>query len=164
MRRFALRIHRNVNTGLALIFVAWLNVWTVCRVGPGWPVRTFVAIAAWCAIDFTRSCYQCSMQYAVVFKFDSCAILLSEYTVTMKKWSCIDLPSLNLWNECRVCPGRTARTFLAINCYMVCDWPYSKLLLVLDAVWGCIWFHLIRHFVFQIHHNVNTGLALIFVG
>ena len=34
-----------------------LNVWNGCRVGPGQTGCTFAAIAAWSAIDLTRSCY-----------------------------------------------------------------------------------------------------------
>ena len=44
---------------------------------------------------------------------------------------CIDLRWLNIWNGYRVGPGLTARTFGAIA-------AYSKLLLVFDAVSGCM--------------------------
>ena len=83
MRHFSFRIHRKCNNNVwPCIDVRLLNVWNGCRVGPERTARTFVAIAA-CAIDLTRSCYWCSMQYGMVYNFTSYAILLSEYTATL---------------------------------------------------------------------------------
>ena len=67
---------------MACVGLRWSNVWNGYRVGVGRTESTFVAIAAWCAIDFNRSCYWCSMQHAWgVYNFMSCGILLSKYTV-----------------------------------------------------------------------------------
>ena len=84
MHHFAFRMHHHGNNP-ACIDLRWLNVRNGCRVGTGRTARTFVAIAAWCAIDLTRSCYWCLMQYGSVCNFTSCAILLCEYaTMTLK--------------------------------------------------------------------------------
>ena len=74
----------------------------------------------------------------------------------------IDLRWLNVWNGCRVVPGRTGCTFVAIAACAIyltrsCYWRSMEY----EAV--CNFTSFMRHFVFRIHRNVNNGLALIFV-
>ena len=54
--------------------------------------------------------------------------------------------------------------YVCSYCYVLFDWPYSKLLLVFNAVCRYMQFHVIRHVALRIHRNVNNGLALFFVG
>ena len=64
------------------------------RLGHGQTVRTFVAIAAWRAIDLTQNYHWCSMQY--VINFTSCAIFLFEYNATLITGLAFDLRWLNV--------------------------------------------------------------------
>ena len=148
---------------IASIHFRWLNVWNGYCVGPGRTASTFVAIAVWCAIDLTRSCYGYSMQYDPVCNFSSCAILLSEYTATLTIKSYIDRRWLNVWNGCRVGPGRTARTLVAVavwcasgltrSCYE-CSIQYGAVCNFSScAIWLC-----------ECTAMLITGLASIFFG
>ena len=133
MRHFTFWIHCALTTRLALIFVGWMYVWTVCRVGPGRTVRTFVAIAT---IDLTQSCYWCLVQHGAVCNFTSCAILLSEYIATSLIIMALHWSSLVECMERVLCWPWTNSAYVCSYCCVVCDWPYySKLLLVLNAVW-----------------------------
>ena len=130
MRHFTFRIHCNDDNGLALIFVGWMY-----DTGAGRTARTFVTIAA-PVIDLGRRCYYwCSMhtewgRRSHINSPRSCAILLSEYTATLiNNGLCIDLRWLNIWYGCHIDTEQTARAFVAIAT-RVCDWPYSKLLLL----------------------------------
>ena len=120
---FVFRIHRNVDNG-PCIDLRWLNVWNGCRVGPGWTARTFVTIAAWCAIGLTRSCYWCLMQYWAVCNFTSCAILLCEYIATLTiLWRVL------LWSSLIECMERVTCWSWMNSLYvysLVCSWPYLK--------------------------------------
>ena len=76
-------------------------------------------------------------------------ILVSEYTATliMYGWPYIDLRSLNVSNGCRVGPGRTVRTFVAIaEC--VIDLTGNCYWYLIDAVWSriCNFTSFICHF------------------
>ena len=87
-----------------------------------------------------------------------------------KQYTATVMPTLHWCSfvECieRVsCWSWTNRPYVCSYCG-VYNWPHSKLLLTFDAVvWGRIWFYLMRHFAFRIHHNnVNNDLSLICVG
>ena len=133
MRHFAFRIHRNVNNVLPCIDLRWLNVWHGCRVDAGRTESTFVAIAV-CAIDLTRRCYWCSMQHRAVCNFTSFMRHFA-FRIHRNVNNGLALIFVDWMYGTRVGPGQAARTFVAIA-VCVCDWPYSKVLLVFDAVWG----------------------------
>ena len=116
-----------------------LNVWNGCL---GQTVRTFVDIAA-CAIDLTRNWYRCSMQYGTVCAVTSfmrhfavrihhnfyhnglALIFVGAMYGTVPRWPC------------------TNSSYVSSYCCM-CDYPYSKLSLVFDAVWSRMCFYLIH--------------------
>ena len=166
MRHFNVQIHRNVNNnGLALIFVAWMCETGVVLDLDEQTVRFQLLLSVQLTLLEAVVGVRCSMgQYVILF--DSCAILLPEYTATLiitdSHWS-----SLVERMKRVPCWPWTNRLYVCSH-YCVHGWPYSKLSFVLEygAVCNVMSFmHAMHYFAVRIHRNVNNnGLALIFVG
>ena len=138
IRHFAFRIHRNVNNGPCIDF-PWLNVFLICiDCVPCWP---------WTKREYVCSYYyvMCDWPYSKLLlvmgavcmdetlcNLTSYAILLSECILTSimaLHWS-----SLVEYMERVPYWPWTNSAYVCSYFYVVCDWPYSKLLLVFDTV------------------------------
>ena len=130
---------------------------------PSWPwtksayVCTYYSVCDWPYSKMLLLVFDvCSMGPYVISPHSCVVILFSEYAETLiNDGSCMNLHCLSVWHGCRVGPGQTASTFAAIanvnnglalifvgcwyvrSCYSVCNWPFSKLLLVFDVSRGC---------------------------
>ena len=105
------------------------------------------------------------MQYGAVCNINSCAILLCEYTTTLIMAS--HWPSLVECMERVPCWCWTNSKYVCSYC-CVYNWRYSKLIAVHCSIDAVVWGHMYVYFIdtalyFPNNHNVNDGLALIFV-
>ena len=109
-----------------------LNVWNGFRVGHGWTARTFVSLCMYLnepevVIDVWDNMHDCSRTLTLII------CVLSKQCATI-----MAIPTLH-WSPLVECMERvscwswTNSSYVCSYC-CVCDWPYSKLLLVFNTV------------------------------
>ena len=104
----AVQIYWNDDDGSMLTFVCWMYGTVSCYC---WTNSWYICIAS-CVLEFD-TCYWCSIQYVMVIISTLRAVQIH---YNGDAWRlCVDLCLLNVWNGCRVGPGRTARAFVLLR-------------------------------------------------
>ena len=101
-----------------------------------WPwTNSAYVFSYYCAVcdSYSKPLFVFSVVWSVC-NFISCAILLSEYTATSLIIMALHWSLLVECMERVLCWPLMHSTYVCSYCCAVCDWPYSKLLLVFDAV------------------------------